>query len=185
MHPKIMGSASGSGRRLDISYLAVLTIENADASQNCADSVPVISCRYSDERNLQLDDIPIFNQLRFDNSESAACQSRVVYGLPSHSRSFSIRTLFSLKVVNFIFFGVHEQRACCLAERAEGVYIDSNGTNILRACYSFRGEVSICNVNGRAFFKHGVYAFFGETVAHPPSEDGVYNCDICNEAVIN
>ena len=61
-----------------MSYLAELTIENADTSQYCADSVLVISCRHGNERNLHFDDITIFDQLRFDRFEPVTCQSRML-----------------------------------------------------------------------------------------------------------
>ena len=61
-----------------MSYLAEMTIKNADTSQYCADSVLVISCRHGNERNLHFDDITIFDQLRFDRLEPVMCQSRML-----------------------------------------------------------------------------------------------------------
>jgi hypothetical protein len=111
MHPKLLGSAAGTGISLDVAYLAVLAIENADASQDCADSVLVISRRYSDERNLQFNNIPILYELGINSPESVVRQSRVVYydGPPSNSRCVSVPALFSLKVINFVFLRVHKQ----------------------------------------------------------------------------
>ena len=80
---------------------------------------------------------------------------------------------------------MHERRTCCLAERAKRVYVDSNGSNILRACYCFWSEISVCNIDCWPFFKHGIDAFFTETITRCPSEDRVYDGNVCNKIVVN
>ena len=49
MRPKLIGLASVSGRGLNVYYLAELTIEKTDTSQDYADSVLAVSYRHSYE----------------------------------------------------------------------------------------------------------------------------------------
>jgi hypothetical protein len=78
-----------------VSHLAKLTVEKADASHHCADSVLAVSHRHGYERNLQLNDITDLNQLWSDSLVPVTRQpikTRMLSVCASESLTHSLRS---------------------------------------------------------------------------------------------